>query len=161
MKKISRTSIRRTTRLSTLARPHQRLVHVSAFQYPKTADVFLGLKVRPVGDEDSAIGLRSERLRGPKAASEFPDAVLDTDRNRKNRRPDPINSALRASFFDSSFSFLSDRRRAYYFLLPTCWSTHKLPYRSSITISFPPPPISYVSERNRTPFFFRRLTTAS
>src|SRR6476620_9911257 len=50
------------------------LVHVSAFQYPKTTDVFLGLKVRPVGDEDSAIGLGSQRLRGPKAASEFPDA---------------------------------------------------------------------------------------
>src|ERR1700731_3874181 len=56
------------------ARPCHRLVHVSAFQYPKTADVFLGLKVRPVGDEDSAIGLPSQRLRGPKAASEFPDA---------------------------------------------------------------------------------------
>src|SRR6478672_9993923 len=56
------------------ARPCHCLVHVSAFQYPKTADVFLGLKVRPVGDEDSAIGLRSQRLRGPKAASEFPDA---------------------------------------------------------------------------------------
>jgi len=36
--------------------------------------VFLGLKVRPVGDEDSAIGLRSQRLRGPKAASQFHDA---------------------------------------------------------------------------------------
>src|SRR5262245_1987850 len=56
------------------ARPCHRLVHVSAFQYPKTADVFLGLKVRPVGDKDSAIGLRSQRLRGPKAASKFPDA---------------------------------------------------------------------------------------
>src|SRR6185295_9912299 len=56
------------------ARPLKRLVHVSAFQYPKTADVFLGLEVRPVGDEDSAIGLRSQRLRGAKAASEFPDA---------------------------------------------------------------------------------------
>src|SRR5262245_63206587 len=30
------------------ARPCHRLVHVSAFQYPTTADVFLGLKVRPV-----------------------------------------------------------------------------------------------------------------
>src|SRR6202158_4600199 len=59
------------------ARPCHRLVHVSAFQYPKTADVFLGLKVRPVGDEDSAIGLRSQRLRGPKAASESPDAGSD------------------------------------------------------------------------------------
>src|SRR5882762_8668414 len=56
------------------ARPCHRLVHVSAFQYPKTADVFLGLKVRPVGDENCAIGLRSQRLRGPKSASEFPDA---------------------------------------------------------------------------------------
>src|ERR1700744_1311658 len=56
------------------ARPCHCLVHVSAFQYPKTTDVFLRLKVRPVGDEDSAIGLRSQRLCGPKAASEFPDA---------------------------------------------------------------------------------------
>ena len=39
------------------ARPRQRLVHVSAFQYPETADVFLGLEVRPVGDEDPSIGL--------------------------------------------------------------------------------------------------------
>src|SRR5258708_32049494 len=38
------------------ARPGHRLVHISAFQYVKTADVFLGLKVRPVGDEDRAIG---------------------------------------------------------------------------------------------------------
>ena len=43
------------------ARPGHRLVHVSAFQYPKTADVFLGLKVRPVGDEDSAIILLKNR----------------------------------------------------------------------------------------------------
>jgi hypothetical protein len=56
------------------ARPCQRLVHVSAFQDPKAADVFLGLEVRPVGDEDSSIGLRSQRLRGPKAARELPDA---------------------------------------------------------------------------------------
>src|SRR5258706_14511124 len=56
------------------ARPCHCLVHVRAFQYPKTPDVFLGLKVRSVGDEGSAIGLRSQRLRGPKAASEFPDA---------------------------------------------------------------------------------------
>src|SRR5467141_2098907 len=41
------------------ARPCHRLVHVSAFQYPKTADVFLGLKIRPVGDEHLAIGLPS------------------------------------------------------------------------------------------------------
>ena len=34
-------------------------IHVGAFQNPKTADVLLGLKVRPVGDEDSAIGLPS------------------------------------------------------------------------------------------------------
>jgi hypothetical protein len=54
------------------ARPCHRLVHVSAFQYPKTPDVFLGLKVRPVGDEDFAIGLRPQGLRGPKAASESP-----------------------------------------------------------------------------------------
>ena len=73
LKKISRTlNCLRVAR--RLARQCHCLVHVRAFQYPKTADVFLGLKVRPVGDEDSAIGLRSHRHRGPKAASEFPDA---------------------------------------------------------------------------------------
>src|SRR5436190_21767228 len=55
------------------ARPRQRFVHISAFQYPKPADVLLGLKVRSVGDEDFAIGLPSQRLRGAKAAGEFPD----------------------------------------------------------------------------------------
>jgi hypothetical protein len=53
-------------------------VHVSAFQYPKPADVFLGLKVRSVGDEDSAIGLRSQGLCGPKAQPNFltPAAII-------------------------------------------------------------------------------------
>jgi hypothetical protein len=53
------------------------LVHVSAFQYPKTTYVLLGLKIRPVGDEDPAIGLRTQCLRVPYrryAASEDPDA---------------------------------------------------------------------------------------
>src|SRR5262249_49415781 len=59
------------------ARPSHRLVHVSAFKNQKPADVFLGLKVWPVGDEDPAIGLRSQRLRGPKATSEFPDTSSD------------------------------------------------------------------------------------
>src|ERR1035438_10780013 len=35
----------------TLLRPCQRLVDISAFQYPKSAHVLLGLGVRPVGDE--------------------------------------------------------------------------------------------------------------
>jgi hypothetical protein len=40
-----------------LLRPCQRLVHVSAFQYPESTQVLLGLGVRPVGDEDLAVGL--------------------------------------------------------------------------------------------------------
>src|SRR6185369_8345198 len=71
--KISRTSTFPRV-AATPACPCHCLVHVSAFQYPKTADVFLRLKVRSVGDQDSAIGLPSQRLRGPKAASESPDA---------------------------------------------------------------------------------------
>ena len=46
------------------APPFDRLIHVGAFQYPKTADVLLGLKVGTVGDEDASIALRPKRLRG-------------------------------------------------------------------------------------------------
>jgi hypothetical protein len=56
------------------ARPCHHLVHVRALQYPETADVLLGLQIRPVGHEDSAVLLRSQRLRGPQAAREFPGA---------------------------------------------------------------------------------------
>ena len=38
--------------------PRQRLVHVSGFQHPQTADVLLGLQIRPVGDEYLTTGLR-------------------------------------------------------------------------------------------------------
>src|SRR5580704_6025434 len=47
----------------TLLRPCQRLVDISAFQYPKSAHVLLGLGVRPVGDENIAVGLGPQRLR--------------------------------------------------------------------------------------------------
>src|SRR5258708_4148337 len=61
----------------TLLRPCQRLVHVGAFQYPKPAHVLLGLGVRPVGDEDLAVWLGTQRLcvggRG-NAAGELPHA---------------------------------------------------------------------------------------
>src|SRR5215208_3022877 len=61
----------------TLLRPCQRLVDISAFQYPKSAHVLLGLGVRPVGDEHLAVGLGPQRLcaasRG-NAAGELPHA---------------------------------------------------------------------------------------
>src|SRR6516165_12249002 len=60
-----------------LARPRQRLVHISGFKYPETAYVLLGLGVRPVGDEHFAVRLGPQRLgvagRG-KAAGELPRA---------------------------------------------------------------------------------------
>jgi hypothetical protein len=37
-------------------RAHERLVHVSGFQYPKTTNVLLGFQIRAVGDEHFAIG---------------------------------------------------------------------------------------------------------
>ena len=61
LKKISRTSTCPCV-AATPSRPCRRLIHVSAFQYPKTAYVFLGLKVWPVSDEDSALGLRPQSL---------------------------------------------------------------------------------------------------
>src|SRR5215831_19852244 len=68
---------RRTAGDGTLARPRQRLVHISGFKYPETAYVLLGLGVRPVGDENLAVGLGPQRLgvagRG-KAAGELPRA---------------------------------------------------------------------------------------
>src|SRR5215475_11217128 len=59
-----------------LAPPRQRLVQVSGFQHPKTAHVFLGLYVRPVGDEHLTGGLRPYRPRASgrgEAANENPD----------------------------------------------------------------------------------------
>jgi hypothetical protein len=41
-----------------LAPPRQRLVHFSGFQHSQTADVLLGLQIRPVGDEYLTMGLR-------------------------------------------------------------------------------------------------------
>src|SRR5882672_9677642 len=61
----------------TLLRPYQRLVDISAFQYPKSAHVLLGLGVRPVGDEHLAVGLGPQRLRAARrgnSASELPHA---------------------------------------------------------------------------------------
>jgi hypothetical protein len=60
-----------------LARPLERLVHVSGFQYRKTANVLLGFQIRAVGDEHFAIGLRPHRLRlagCAEAASDKPGA---------------------------------------------------------------------------------------
>src|SRR5216683_6687882 len=61
----------------SLLRPCQRLVQISAFQYPKTAHVLLGLGVRPVGDEHLTVGLGPQRLRAASrgnAAGELPHA---------------------------------------------------------------------------------------
>src|SRR5215470_17564913 len=67
---------RRTAGDGTLARPRQRLVHISGFKYPETAYVLLGLGVRPVGDKHLAVRLGPQRLgvagRG-KAAGELPN----------------------------------------------------------------------------------------
>src|SRR5262249_16768885 len=52
---------RRTAGDGTLARPRQRLVHISGFKYPETAYVLLGLGVRAVGDEHLAVGLGPKR----------------------------------------------------------------------------------------------------
>src|SRR5690349_16599851 len=49
---------RRPTGDGGLTPPRQRLVQINGFQHPKTADVLLGLQVRPIGDEHLAIGLR-------------------------------------------------------------------------------------------------------
>src|ERR1035441_10124410 len=61
----------------TLLRPCQRLVDISAFQYPETAHVLLGLGVRLVGDEHLAVGLGPQCLcvggRG-NAAAQLPHA---------------------------------------------------------------------------------------
>src|ERR1700731_819973 len=46
-----------------LARPRECLVHIGAFQYPKSAQVLLGLGVWSVGDEHFTIGLPPQRLR--------------------------------------------------------------------------------------------------
>src|SRR5262249_26142722 len=68
---------RRTAGDGTLVGPRQRLVDISGFKYPETADVLLGLGVRPVGDEHFAVGLGPQRFgvagRG-KAAGELPRA---------------------------------------------------------------------------------------
>src|SRR5438132_11571362 len=46
----------------SILRPCQRLVDISAFQYPESAHVLLGLGVRPVGYEHLAVGLLPPRL---------------------------------------------------------------------------------------------------
>src|SRR5208283_1911345 len=61
----------------SLLPPRQRLVHVSSFQYPKTAYVLLGFEVRPVSDDHCTVRLPSQRLRAAgraEAAGEKPGA---------------------------------------------------------------------------------------
>src|SRR5580704_18663083 len=61
----------------TLLRPCQRLVDISAFQYPKSADVLLGLGVRRISNKHLAVGLGPQRLRAASrgnAAGELPHA---------------------------------------------------------------------------------------
>src|SRR5215831_19185987 len=68
---------RRPTGNSGLAPPRQSLVQASGFQHPETADVLLGLQIRPVGDERLATGLRPYRLRAAcrgQATDKDPDA---------------------------------------------------------------------------------------
>jgi hypothetical protein len=54
---------RRTAGDGTLARPLDCLVQISSFQDAKTADVLLGLRLRPVGEEHLTIGLPQQRPR--------------------------------------------------------------------------------------------------
>src|SRR6187402_2813524 len=49
----------RIARDGGLLRPCQCLIHIGGFQYPKSANVLLGLGVRPVGDENLAVALLS------------------------------------------------------------------------------------------------------
>src|SRR5579863_2632216 len=61
----------------SLLRPSECLVHIGAFQYPKSAHVLLGLGVRPVGDQHLAAALGPQRLRAASrgnAAGELPHA---------------------------------------------------------------------------------------
>src|SRR3979490_3447379 len=64
----------------TLARPHQRLVHIRSLQKAKTAHMLLGLGVWPIGDEHRTIRLLPHRLcvagRG-NSASELPGTGSD------------------------------------------------------------------------------------
>src|SRR5215510_14114986 len=46
----------------TLLRPCECLINIGGFQYPKSANVLLGLGVRSVGDEHLAVTLLSQRL---------------------------------------------------------------------------------------------------
>src|SRR5580698_316878 len=71
---------RRPTGDDGLAPPRQRLVQVGGVQYPKTANVLLGLEVRPVGDEHRTTRLRPQRLRVAcrmQAAGEKPGTSSD------------------------------------------------------------------------------------
>jgi hypothetical protein len=63
-----------------LASPLQCLARIGRFQHPETAYVLLGLKIRSVGDEHLAVGLRRQRPRFAgrgKAASELPGAGVE------------------------------------------------------------------------------------
>ena len=74
---VKRTHLdRRTTGDGGLAPPRQRLVQVGGFQHPRTANVFLGLRVRPAGDEHLTCGLQPQRPRAAfrlQAADKKPD----------------------------------------------------------------------------------------
>ena len=73
----------------TLPRPRECLIHIGAFQYPKSAHVLLGLGVRSVGDEHLTVGLDPQRLRA--ASREMPQANFLT--------PAAISSRLSAWMF--------------------------------------------------------------
>src|ERR1700685_1071703 len=67
---------RRPTGDGSLAPPRKCIIQTRGFQHPKTAYVLLGLQVRPVGDENLAIGLCPQpplAAGGGEAANEFPD----------------------------------------------------------------------------------------
>src|SRR5581483_2167077 len=64
------------TGYGSLAPPRKCLVQIGGFHYPKTDYVFLGLRIRPVADEQRAIGMDPQRHRitgRGKAAYKHPD----------------------------------------------------------------------------------------
>src|SRR5581483_6731011 len=63
-----------------LARPLHGLVHVGTLQQPHTADMLLGLEIRPIADDDLSAGLLTYRFRLSgrlQTTSKIPDSGSD------------------------------------------------------------------------------------
>src|SRR3954470_18642463 len=68
---------REAASFSALTRPLDYLVHVTAFEYPQAADMFLGLQIRTIGDEQFAVWLWTQCAGGAKTTGELPHARSD------------------------------------------------------------------------------------